>query len=148
MQDGRLTLAEGMQRQIAVLDRQARDLAVAHRFCTELLELDGGYTVFDADSFLRRMELNEKEGTVFVNKQTQDHRAKSAAAIAAAGVFCLLMLAVIGLLVWAMTVDPIPIWIFLIVVLPIAAIIIGTFLALCQRLKEIKGGEEDAARKY
>lgn len=148
MQDGRLTLAQGMQRHLVTLDCQARDLAAARRFCNALLEQGGEYTGLDADSFLREMELNEKEGTVFVNKQTQDHRAKSAAAIAAAGIFSLLMLALIGLFIWAMIVDPVPIWIFLIVVLPIMAIIIGTFLALYQRLKEIKGGEEDAARQY
>lgn len=148
MQEGRLTLPEGMRRHLATLDRQERDLAAARRFSTALLEQGGEYAALDADSFLREMELSEKEGTVFVNKQREDHRIKSTAAIAAACVVSLFMLALIGVFVWTMLMDPIPVWVFLIVILPLAAMVIGTFLALYQRLMEIKGGEEDAARNY
>ena len=94
------------------------------------------------------MELKEKEGTIFVNKQTRDQRARSLAAIVAAAVFGLFMLAVIALVVWAEFYDPIPLGvIFVVIAIPIA-MIVGLALALRQRLKEIKGGEEDAARNY
>ena len=96
----------------------------------------------------REMELKEKEGTVFVNKQNRDHRAKSVAAICAAAVFALLMLCVVALMIWAALYDPIPIGILIglcaLCLIPVA----GVALALIQRLKEIKGGEEDAARNY
>lgn len=148
MQSGRLTLSEGMRRQSAALERQRRDLAAAQEFCLLLQSCGEDFGSMDADRFLQEMELREKEGTLFVNKQILDHRSKSMAAIVAAGVFALLMLGVIALLIWAWFYDPIPFGIVLgISVIP-GALIVGVFAALLQRLKEIKGGEEDAARNY
>lgn len=148
MQSGRLTLAEGMRRQLAALDRQERDLEVARAFCRRLEDSGSDYGGLDADECLRDMELKEKEGTIFVNKQTRDQRARSMAAIVAAAVFGLIMLATIALLIWAEYNDPIPVGIVLgFIAIPVA-IIVGVVLALIQRLKEIKGGEEDAARQY
>lgn len=148
MQSGRLTLSEGMRRQLAELGRQQKNLAEAQEFCTRLRDCEAGYETLGADQWLREMELKEKEGTVFVNKQNRDHRAKSVAAICAAAVFALLMLCVVALMIWAAIYDPIPIGILIglcvLCLIPVA----GVALALIQRLKEIKGGEEDAARNY
>lgn len=148
MQSGRLTLGEGMRRQLAELGRQQRNLAEAQEFCERLRDCGDGYDTLEADQWLREMELKEKEGTVFVNKQNRDHRAKSVAAICAAAVFALLMLCVVALMIWAALYDPIPIGILIglcaLCLIPVA----GVALALIQRLKEIKGGEEDAARNY
>lgn len=148
MQSGRLTLSEGMRRQLAELGRQQKNLAEAQEFCSRLGDCGAGYDTLEADQWLREMELKEKEGTVFVNKQNRDHRAKSLAAIGAAAVFALLMLCVVALMIWAALYDPIPLGILIglcvLCLIPVA----GVALALVQRLKEIKGGEEDAARNY
>ena len=148
MQTGRLTLSEGMRRQLAELGRQQKNLAEAQEFCTRLQDCGADYDGLDADQWLREMELKEKEGTVFVNKQNRDHRAKSVAAICAAAVFALLMLCVVALLIWAWFYDPIPIGIFIGFCAVCLIPVFGVGLALIQRLKEIKGGEEDAARNY
>lgn len=148
MQTGRLTLSEGMRRQSAALERQRKDLAAAQEFCLLLQSCGEDYGSMDADGFLQEMELREKEGTLFVNKQKFDHRSKSVAATVAAVVFSLLMLGVIALLIWAWFYDPIPFGIVLGISLFPAAVIVGVFAALLQRLKEIKGGEEDVARNY
>ena len=148
MQTGRLTLSEGMRRQSAALERQRKDLAAAQEFCLLLQSCGEDFGSMDADRFLQEMELREKEGTLFVNKQNLDHRSKSIAAIVAAGVFALLMLGIIALLIWAWFYDPIPFGIVLGIIAIPAAVIVGVFAALLQRLKEIKGGEEDVARNY
>lgn len=148
MQSGRLTLSEGMRRQLAELGRQQKNLAEAQEFCTRLRDCEAGYETLDADQWLREMELKEKEGTVFVNKQNRDHRAKSVAAICAAAVFALLMLCVVALMIWAAIYDPIPIGILIGLCAACLIPVAGVALALIQRLKEIKGGEEDAARNY
>lgn len=148
MQTGRLTLSEGMRRQLAELGRQQKNLAEAQEFCTRLQDCGADYDGLDADQWLREMELKEKEGTVFVNKQNRDHRAKSVAAICAAAVFALLMLCVVALLIWAWFYDPIPIGIVIGFCAVCLIPVFGVGLALIQRLKEIKGGEEDAARNY
>ncbi len=148
MQSGRLTLEEGMRRQLAALERQRKNLLVAEEFCSLLRDCGESYADMDADRCLREMELKEKEGTVFVNRQERDQRAKSAAAIAAAAVFALLMLGVIALLVWAELTDPIPVGIIIAIAAVPAALVAGVAVALRQRLQEIKGGEEDAAGQY
>lgn len=148
IQQGRLTLGEGMERHLALLERQKRDLETAKEFCL-LLRNDGAvYAELDADARLREMELKEKEGTVFVNEYTADRRRSRTAAIAAAAVFALLMVGIIALLVWAWFYDPIPFGIVAFIMFFPAALIVGVFAALFQRLKEIEGGEEYAARNY
>ena len=148
MQQGRLTLGEGMQRHLALLDRQSRDLETARAFCVLLRDNGADYQGLDADARLREMELKEKEGAVFVDKYKADRRRSKATAIVAAAVFALLMLGVIALLVWAWIYDPIPFGIVLCIIAIPAAVLIGVFIALIQRLREIEGGEEYAARNY
>ena len=73
---------------------------------------------------------------------------KRNATIKAAIVMSILMIALIALLIWAYITEPLPIIFFIIIVAFPIAVIIGVWLALKQRLKEIEGGEEDAASKY
>ena len=54
----------------------------------------------------------------------------------------------IGFVAWAAKADPIPIPLLLIIMAIPAAVIVGVLLALKERMKQIEGGEEDAARKY
>ena len=53
-----------------------------------------------------------------------------------------------GFLAWAAKVDPIPLPILLFIMAIPAAVIVGVLVALKERMKQIEGGEEDAARKY
>ena len=81
-----------------------------------------------------------------MNVKQTDTRRK--APIIATGVMIVLMIAVIALLLWAAKVDPIPLpFLLLIIAMPVA-VIVGVLLALKERMKQIEGGEEDAARKY
>ena len=58
------------------------------------------------------------------------------------------MVATIALLVWGYITEPLPIILFIIIVaIPVAAIV-GVLLALKDRMRQIEGGEEDAASKY
>jgi len=51
-------------------------------------------------------------------------------------------------LFWAMAEDPLPFWaVMLILGIPILTAVVF-IVALLQRIKEIKGGEEDVASKY
>ena len=55
---------------------------------------------------------------------------------------------VVGFMTWASTVESIPLPLYLYLVLPMIAVIIGIVLALRERLQEIDKGEEDVAAKY
>ena len=74
--------------------------------------------------------------------------AKLVAPVVAAAVMILLMAGVIALLAWSVGSDPeAPGWLMAAAILP-GAVILGVLLALFQRIKQIKGGEEDAASQY
>ena len=97
------------------------------------------------------MEQLEQEGTHFVNIKKQDTLSRYLGAVIAAAVFSALMGAVIALMIWALKTDPQgapPLVLFVILLAIPAAAIIGVLLALWQRIKQIQGGEEDAASQY
>ena len=73
---------------------------------------------------------------------------KRKAPIISAITMIIIMIATIALLVWANTVEPLPfVFITLIIAIPVV-VIVGVLLALRDRMRQIEGGEEDAASKY
>ena len=58
------------------------------------------------------------------------------------------MIGLILLFIWTAAVDPIPGPVLAFFIAFPVAIIGGVLLALKERIKQIEGGEEDAARKY
>ncbi len=105
----------------------------------------------DTDHYLKRMEEQEQEGTIFVNIKKKDAPAKYVGPIVAAVVMTAILAGLIALLVWAFTSDPEyapPLGLVAFIIAVPAVMILGVFIALYQRIKEIKGGEEDAAAKY
>ena len=60
----------------------------------------------------------------------------------------LLMGILVGIFLWAAKVDPIPLPFLLFVIAAPVSVMIGVLVALKERMKQIEGGEEDAARKY
>ena len=98
----------------------------------------------DFDALL--MKEMENEGVRFMNVNHVDKKRR--APIISAITMIIIMIATIALLVWANTVDPLPlVFIALIIAIPVV-VIIGVLLALRDRMRQIEGGEEDAASKY
>ena len=77
-----------------------------------------------------------------------DRRKKKYGPLIAAIVMILFMLALMWLLIWAELTDPLPLALWLTIMLIPAAIIIGVLAALRERFHEIEGGEENEATKY
>ena len=152
MQQGTLTLTDGLRRHIIQLEREQENLATIRSLCQELAEAGEQLPTLDAERWLSEMErMEQEEGTRFVNIHKKDTMTHYIGPVVAALVFVGLMVGLIVLMVWGLTVDPqeappLPLMIFLIAI-P-AVVIIGVLLALYQRIKQIQGGEEDAAAKY
>ena len=152
MQQGALTLTDGLRRHIIQLEREQENLATIRSLCQELAEAGEQLPTLDAERWLSEMErMEQEEGTRFVNIHKKDTMTHYIGPVVAALVFVGLMAGLIVLMVWGLTVDPeeappLPLMIFLIA-MP-AVVIIGVLLALYQRIKQIQGGEEDAAAKY
>ena len=91
----------------------------------------------------------EQDGTKFVDIEKQDiNRKKKTGAIAGAAIFCVIMLMVLGVLVYAIVAGSSPVLPMLIPVVIILCTLVGTVVVLVQRLNEINKGEELEAMKY
>lgn len=143
---GYLTLEDCMRRHTIFLDREEKNLKQKKSICTLLEESGEQFTSIDTEKYLLQMEEMEREGVKFMNVEHVDR--KRTAPIMAAIVMILLMAAIIGLMIWASGADPIPLPVLIIFVTIPLIIIVGILLALKERIKQIEGGEEDAASKY
>lgn len=152
MQQGELTLADGLLRHVIQLERAQKNLGTMRSLCQELARTDEQLPNLDAGRWLAEMErMEQEEGTQFVNIRKKDTRKRYVGPVVAAAVFVGLMAGIIGLILWAISLDPAdapPLWLLLILIAVPSAVIVGVLLALWQRLKQIQGGEEDAASKY
>ena len=151
MQRGALTLEDAIRRHMIVLERERSNLGTMQALCVRVLEEGAQLSGLDADRYLAEMEQMEQEGTRFVNIKKKDTVTRYLGPLGAALIFVALMAGIIAFLVWAFTLDPeeappLPLVIAFIAI-P-AVFIVGVLVALVQRFKQIKGGEEDAASQY
>ncbi len=147
IQSGELLLADALHRQLIVLEREQTNLSETVGLCRLILEEDCLYQTLSPDQYLERMVEMEEKGTKFKNVSDDTIR-KKRGSIFAAVVFILIMSALVGTLIWGYAHDPIPNLLFGVVLLVPIAAVFAVIIALLQRIKELEGGEEDAARKY
>lgn len=148
---GTHTVGDGLRRHLITLEREQRNLQQSIGLCQELSALDIPIGQLDAEAILARMEQLEQSGTAFSNVQQRDIRVRYVAPVLVTAVMFCLMGGVGALLLWAMRVDPEdapPLWFIGILLALIAAVCVGTVLALTQRIREIQKGEIDDAQKY
>ena len=113
--------------------------------------IDGKITLemLDADDCLETMEQMEKEGTRFMDVSKQDiHKGKTIGAVTGALIMIVLMGAMIGAMIWGNMQEPLPVGLLVFFIALPVAVIVGVLVVLFERIKEIKGGEEDEASKY
>ena len=97
------------------------------------------------------MERQEQEGTKFMNVGKKDKLTRYVSPVGAAVLILALLAGLIALIVWGFTVDAAdapPIGVVIAIAAIPAVMIIGILAALYQRIKQNKGGEEDAASQY
>ena len=151
MLSGSHTVGDGMRRHLISLERQQRNLQQAMELCQELAYQDIPISQLDTESLLTRMETLEQAGTSFHDVAAQDIRTRYIAPVVVTAVVVTFMTALSGLLLWALTISPEdapPIWFVLVVIGFFAAVGVGCVTALAQRIREIRKGEIDDAKKY
>lgn len=147
IQSGTLLLADALQRQLIVLEREQTNLAETAGLCRLILEDETSYQALSPDQYLERMVEMEEKGTKFKSVSSDTIR-KKRGSILAAVVFILIMIALIGMFIWGYTQDPLPNLVFVLFLLVPITVVFAVIIALLQRIKELEGGEEDVARKY
>jgi len=148
LQNRQLTLSDCLERHLIYLKHEEKNLSLIQNMCEEIRQHNETPSSLDASLYLEKMRQLEEGGMHFMDIGETDTRKKKAVPMIAAIVMALFMMALIWLIVWAEMEDPLPIGLFVVILLVPVAVIAGTFMALKQRLKEIEGGEENEASKY
>jgi len=146
IQNGILTTKDALLRHLIKLERDSNNLEQTMRLCTQMAQSAEHLDTMDPDKYLEQIDKMEKEGTRFLNINKDNKRRFSAVAVAC--IVIAFMGAVLGVLLWAFIADHVPVMVAVLVLLFPAAVIIGVLMALKQRMREIKEGEENAAAKY
>ena len=149
LQKNQLSFAQTMTQQIERIEKEQQNAEVMKELCAQLREEASDLNTLDASRYLREMEKMEMEGTKFVDIEKEDiNRKKKTGAVVGASIFCVIMLMVLGILVYAIVVESAPIIPMLVPGVILLSLVIGTVVVLVQRIKEIDRGEEYDARKY
>ena len=151
LKSGSLTLEDAMGRHIIQLERRQANLAAAQGVCTRIRDSRSQLDGLDADEVLASMERQEQEGTKFMKGGKRDKLTRYVSPVGAAVVVLAMMAAILALIVWGFATDPAdapPIGVIVAIAAIPVVVIIGVLAALYQRIKQIKGGEEDAAAQY
>ena len=148
MQEGVISFDECMQDHIVALSHRSRDLERMKEICERMAgEVDDPANL-RASEYLEQMKKLEEGGVRFVEVKETDVNKRRTGAIVAALVMIAFIIGMIRLLFWAQSVDPLPIWGFVLIILPLGAVVIGVAIALKQRIDELKRREIDEARNY
>ena len=145
-----LSLDSCLRSHLLELDRQEEDLNQTKEITLGALnqhaeDLDH----LNIDDCLDAIERSEKEGARFMDLDKTDvHRKKVRGAVLGAGIMIVILGLLIWLILWANHQDPLPGLLLAIVLFFPCVIMICIIAVLIQRLKEIKGGEEDDAAQY
>jgi len=152
--NGGISLEDCLGRHLRELGRRQKDLTEI-RSITEMLLAESrqgsGLSLddIDIDSRLENIARLEKEGRQFMDIDLNDvHRKKTLGAALGLVLMIAFMGLLAGMMYWANTEDPLPLPFFAALMAVPVIIIVCVIAAFMQRVKEIKGGEEDEAAKY
>lgn len=151
MLSGTHTVGDGMRRHLITLERQQRNLQQSMELCQELTCQDIPISQLDTEALLTRMEQLEQAGTAFRDVTAQDIKKRYIAPVAVTAVVVTVMTALSAFLLWAFSLDPEeapPIWFVAVILGMFVAVGVGCVAALTQRIREIRKGEIDDAKKY
>ena len=147
---GQGSLETCLTRQLREFDRQRESLSAMEGMTRELLGRPGvTLEGLDAEACLEQIERLEKEGQNFMDVSKKDvHRKKASGAVLGAALVIALLLPVVFGILWANGQSPLPLGLLLLIVGVPVIVIVCIVTVLIQRIKEIKGGEEDEAAQY
>ena len=146
MQKGYLTLEDCMRRHIITLEREEENVKQQRSVCAQLEQSGEQLANLDTTRYLSLMKEMEEKGVRFMNVKKADKK-RSAPILAAVSIIIFMLVAII-LLIWSVSEASMPGYLTVILIAMPVLVIVGVLIALRERMKEIEGGEEDAASKY
>ncbi|MDO4170262.1 MAG: MerR family transcriptional regulator [Lachnospiraceae bacterium] len=137
-----------MENHLLKLFHEKRELELMQNMCEQILSQEINFSDVNALSYLEQMDQMEEGGIQFMNIQEKDRTRQKVGPWIAALTMTLFMVLFMGIVVFAELMEPLPLIIFIVIMCIPGVIIVGTFIALFQRIREIEGGEQDEAVKY
>ena len=90
---GKLSLMQSMNQQIERIEKEVQNAELMKELCVRLRDESTDLKTLNASFYLSEMEKMENQGTKFKDIQKEDiNRKKKSGAVAAAGVFCLILI--------------------------------------------------------
>ncbi|MCR5285251.1 MAG: MerR family transcriptional regulator [Treponema sp.] len=149
IESGKLSLSQSMKGQIERIEKEEQNAQVIKELCTRLRDENTDLKTLNASFYLSEMEKMESQGTKFKDIQKEDiNRKKKSGAVAAAGIFSLILIFSFIALLLVYRVEPEILVPVIVTGLILFGLVIGIIYVLIQRIKEINGGEEYDARNY
>ncbi len=146
--EGERSLADCLDQHMTDLEKRQRDVGHMLELCERLKTEAPTLGDLNAAEYLETMKTLEKGGITFMDVEKSDVGKRRGGAILSAAVWIVLMGGLILAALWGNQADPLPTGVLIAILAVPAAVIIGVVIALIQRMKELKGGEFDEARKY
>ena len=138
-----------MNRQIERIEKEEQNAQVMKELCARLRDETTDLKTLNASFYLSEMDKMESQGTKFKDIQKEDiNRKKKSGAVAAAGVFCLILIISFIATLFVYRTEPKILGPVIVTGLILIGLVAGIIIALIQRIKEINGGEEYDARNY
>ena len=149
IQNGKLSLTQSMNRQIERIEKEEQSAELIKELCARLRDETADLKTLKASFYLLEMDKMESQGTKFKDIQKEDiNRKKKSGAVAAAGVFCLILIISFIATLFVYRTEPKILGPVIVTGLILIGLVVGIIIALIQRIKEINGGEEYDARNY
>ena len=149
IETGKLSLTQSMNRQIERIEKEEQNAQVMKELCARLRDETADLKTLNASFYLSEMDKMESQGTKFKDIQKEDiNRKKKSGAVAAAGVFCLILIISFIATLFVYRTEPKILGPVIVTGLILIGLVVGIIIALIQRIKEINGGEEYDARNY
>jgi len=149
IETGKLSLTQSMNRQIERIEKEAQNAELMKELCVRLRDETTDLKTLNASFYLSEMDKMESQGTKFKDIEKEDiKRKKKSGAVAAAGVFCLILIVSFIATLFVYRTEPKILGPVIVTGLILIGLVVGIIIALIQRIKEINGGEEYDARNY
>ena len=149
IESGKLSLTQSMNRQIERIEKEEQSAQVIKDLCARLRDETTDLKTLNASFYLTEMEKMENQGTKFKDIQKEDiKRKKKSGAVAAASVFCLILIISFIATLFVYRLAPAILGPVIVTGVILIGLVVGIIIALIQRIKEINGEEEYDARNY
>ena len=149
IETGKLSLTQSMSWQIERIEKEEQNAELMKELCARLRDETADLKTLNASFYLSEMDKMESQGTKFKDIQKEDiNRKKKSGAVAAAGVFCLILIISFIATLFVYRTEPKILGPVIVTGLILIGLVVGIIIALIQRIKEINGGEEYDARNY